>query len=148
MQELGMSVEQENGKPIDPFEMLREVRDKYLDSMSKLMISAVNSEEYAQATGAMLDGYLTLSAPVREAIDKAMVLTLEQLSLPSRQQIAALAERFTNIEMRLDDLDAKLDRIVELSSANRSPAVGVDSEARQTAKAEVRPPQKANARKV
>jgi hypothetical protein len=45
-----------------------------------------------------------------------MVMALEQFSLPSRQQIVALAERFTNLEMRLDDLDVKLDRLIQLSS--------------------------------
>ena len=60
--------------------------------MSKVMIDAVNSEEYAQATGSLLNGYLTLSAPFREALDKAMIMALEQLSLPSRQQVAALAD--------------------------------------------------------
>ena len=44
-----------------------------------------------------------------------MLQVLEQLSLPSRQDIVALAERFTNLEMRLDDMDAKLDRILGLS---------------------------------
>ena len=92
------------------------MRDTYLEGMSKVMIDAVNTEEYAQATGGLLNNYLTLSAPFREALDKAMTMALEQFSLPSRQQVVALAERFTNLEMRLDDLDAKLDRIVELSS--------------------------------
>ena len=43
-----------------------------------------------------------------------MTQALQQLSLPSRQEVAALAERFTNVEMRLDDMDAKLDRIERL----------------------------------
>lgn len=108
---------EKNGTTADPFEAFRKMRDSYLEGMSKVMIDAVNTEEYAQATGAMLNNYLTLSAPFREALDKAMIMALEQFSLPSRQQVVALAERFTNFEMRLDDLDAKLDRIVALSSA-------------------------------
>jgi len=31
--------------------------------------------------------------------------------MPSRADVLSLAERFTNVEMRLDDMDAKLDRI-------------------------------------
>jgi hypothetical protein len=108
---------EKNGTAADPFEAFRKMRDSYFESMSKVMIDAVNTEEYAQATGALLNNYLTLSAPFREALDKTMIMALEQFSLPSRQQVVALAERFTNLEMRLDDLDAKLDRIVELSSA-------------------------------
>lgn len=96
----------------DPFEAFRGMRDAYLESMSKTMVEAVNSEGYAQATGAMLDYCLSASAPFREMLEKSMAQTLQQLSLPSKQDVAALAERFTNIEMRLDDLDAKIDRLV------------------------------------
>jgi hypothetical protein len=118
---------------VDPFEAFRQMRDTYLEGMSKVMIDAVNTEEYAQASGALLNNYLTLSAPFREAMDKAMIMALEQFSLPSRQQVVALAERFTNLEMRLDDLDAKLDRIVELASATRTPSPGPSTPGRRPA---------------
>ena len=100
-----------SSKPFDPLEPFRGMRDAYLDAMAKAMVEAVNTEGYAQATGAMLDNTLTISAPFREAMEKSMLQVLEQLSLPSRQDILALAERFSNLEMRLDDIDAKLDRI-------------------------------------
>jgi hypothetical protein len=131
----------------DPFEAFRGMRDQYLEGMSKVMIDAVNSEEYAQATGAMLNSYLTISAPFREALDKAMLMALEQFSLPSRQQVAALAERFTNIEMKLDDIDAKLDRILESSSASQSSAAQVPARAKQSRKPKAKPSPKANPRK-
>jgi hypothetical protein len=114
-----MNGENGNTKPADPFEAFRSIRDSYFDSMSKVMIDAVNSEEYAQATGAMLNGALTASAPFREGFDKAVAAGLAQSQLPSRQELAALAERFTHVEMRLDDMDAKLDRIAEMLSASQ-----------------------------
>jgi hypothetical protein len=123
-----------DAKPVDPFEALRGVRDSYLESMSKVMVNAVNSEEYAQATGALLNGYLTLTAPAREALDKAMLQALEQFSLPSRQQVTVLAERLTNIETRCDDMDAKLDRILELSRS-KQPAETADPSAAKRAAA-------------
>jgi hypothetical protein len=140
-----MDADKQNGTTVDPFDSFRAMRDAYLDGMSKMMINAVNSEGYAQATGAMLNGSLTLSAPFREALDKAMVMALEQLSMPSRQQVTALAERFTNLEMRLDDLDAKLDRIIELSSG-RQPAAPVPTAVKRPA-ADAKSSQQANARK-
>jgi len=143
-----MSAKEENGKPADPFEAFRGMRDSYLEGMSKVMINAVNSEEYAQATGAMLNGSLTLSAPFREALDKAMIMALEQLSLPSQQQITALAERFTNFEMKLDDIDAKLDRIIALSSAAPPAPGGVSPGGRQPAVPGARPPRQAGAKKA
>lgn len=108
-----------SSKPPDPFEQFRSMRDAYLDGMAKVMVEAVNTEAYAQASGAMLENSLKVSAPIREAMEKSMLQVLQQLSLPSRQDFAGLAERFTNLEMRLDDMDAKLDRIEKQSSAGR-----------------------------
>lgn len=105
-----MADEAKNGaKPFDPMEPFRGMRDAYMDIWAKSMVDMVNSEAYAQATGTMLDTYLTVSAPFREAVEKAMVKTLEQMAMPSRADITSLAERMTHIELRLDDLDAKLD---------------------------------------
>ena len=109
-----MEANAEQAKPFNPFESFREMRDQYLDAMSKTMIETVNSEGYAQFSGAMMDSYLTASAPFREAIEKSMLQALQQLSLPSRQEFASLAERFTNVEMRLDDMEAKIDRLLAL----------------------------------
>ena len=114
----------ERTKPFDPFEPFRGMRDAYLDALAKVMVDAVNSEGYAQASGVMLDAYLTASAPFREAIERSMVHALEQLSLPSRQEVASLAERFTNLEMRLDDMDAKLDAIVAAQQGAAASASG------------------------
>jgi polyhydroxyalkanoate synthesis regulator phasin len=104
----------EKSKTYDPFEPFREMRDAYLDAMSKTMVEAVNSEAYAKTTGAMLDWSLTATTPFREALEKSMLQAMQQLSLPSRQEVVSLAERFTNLELRVDDLDAKLDRVLEL----------------------------------
>jgi hypothetical protein len=119
---------QDGAKSFDPFEPFRGMRDAYLDAMSKAMIEAVNSESYAQATGTMLDVYLTASAPFREAMEKSMLQAMQQLSLPSRQEVASLAERLTHVEMRLDDMDAKLDHVVSLLGAARRPE-GAEKEA-------------------
>jgi polyhydroxyalkanoate synthesis regulator phasin len=129
--------DQKQQKTFDPFESFREVRDAYLDSVSKGMVEAVNAEAYARATGAMLDWSLTASEPFREAMEKSMLQVMQQLSLPSRQELAALAERFTNLELRVDDLDAKLDRVLELltsKSGTTKPAEHTDREERTAGK--------------
>jgi hypothetical protein len=102
----------EKEKEFDPMGAIRDVRDIYLDAWSKTMVDAVNTEAYAKATGTMLDTYLTASSPFREALEKTMLQALQQLSMPSRADFVSLAERFTNIEMKLDDIDAKLDQII------------------------------------
>jgi len=99
-----------NGVQFDPMSSLRQMRDAYLDVWSKTMVDTVNTEAYAKATGSLLDAYLSVSSPFREAIEKALQQALQQLNLPSRQDFITLAERFTNVELRLDDMDAKIDR--------------------------------------
>ena len=101
-------------KLLDPMEPWRAARDIYMDAWGKTAVDMVNSESYAKATGAMLDNYMTVSTPFREAVEKAMLKTLEQMSMPSRADVLSIAERMTNIEMRLDDVDAKLDKILGL----------------------------------
>jgi hypothetical protein len=115
--------QEKNAKSADPFEPFRTMRDAYLDAMAKTMVEAVNTEAYAQASGAMLEGSLSAAAPFRDALEKSMSQALQHLSLPSRQEVAALAERFTHVEMRLDDMDAKLERIEKtLMAAHPEPA--------------------------
>jgi hypothetical protein len=103
-----------NGKEFDPTEAFREMRDNYLDAWAKTMIDVVNTDSYAKASGMMLNAYLTTSSPFREAVEKVMLQALQQFSMPSRADVVSLAERTVNIETRLDDMDAKLDRIEKL----------------------------------
>jgi hypothetical protein len=104
-----MSQKNENGSPFDPIGMLKSMRDASLEGWSKMMIQLVNTDAYAQASGAMMDAWLTTSTPFRKAIETTMTQVLTQLNMPMRSDITSLAERLTNIELRLDDMEAKLD---------------------------------------
>jgi hypothetical protein len=95
--------------PFDPTGMFKDMRSTAMDAWSKMMIQCVNTEGYAKATGAMLDAWLTASTPFRKAVEAAMSQVLANLGMPLRADVTGLAERLTHIEMRLDDLEAKLD---------------------------------------
>jgi len=128
-----------HNKPFDPMEPWRGMRDVYLDAWAKSMVEMVNTEAYAQATGAMLDTYLAVSAPFREAVEKAMLKTLEQLAMPTRADVISIADRMTNVEMRLDDLDAKIDAMLALiakavAASSAEGAVGAGKKAPPQAK--------------
>jgi hypothetical protein len=85
------------------------MRDMQMDAWSKMMLELVNSEAYAESTGALLDTWLTRSGPFTKAIETTMAQVLPQLNFPTRDDVSLIAERLTNIEMRLDDLEAMLD---------------------------------------
>jgi hypothetical protein len=104
----------------DPMEKMRELRDTYLETWSKYLIETVNSESYAKASGAALNSYLNVAAPLKEPTEQALLRTLGQLQIPTSVDFAGLAGRITNIEMQLDNADAKLDRIEKLLTAMHS----------------------------
>lgn len=104
-----MTQKPDETNPFDPTGMWRQMRDMTLDNWSKMMIQYVNSDAYAKATGAMLDSYLTTSAPFRQALESTMTQVLTQFNMPTRTDVINLADRLTNIELRLDDLEARLD---------------------------------------
>jgi hypothetical protein len=106
-----MTQNNETFNPFDPTGMFKNMRDSGMEAWSKTMIQFVNTDAYAQATATMLDTWLTTSAHFRKALEGAMTQVLTNLQMPNRADVINLAERLTNIEMRLDDLDAKLDEI-------------------------------------
>jgi len=114
-----MSQKNDNGNPFDPTGLLKSMRDTSMETWSKTMIQLVHSDAYSQATGAIMDAWLTTSAPFRKALETTMTQVLTQLNMPTRSDVTGLAERLTGIEMRLDDIEAKLD---EAQRAARKPA--------------------------
>jgi hypothetical protein len=95
--------------PFDPTGLLRNMRDNSMEAWSKMMIQLVNTDAYSAATGKMLDTWLSTSAPFRKMLETVMTQVLTNLSMPNRGDVIGLAERLVNIEMRLDDLEAKLE---------------------------------------
>jgi hypothetical protein len=104
-----MSQPNETFNPFDPAGMFKNIRDANMDAWSKMMIQFVATDAYAQATGAMLDTWLASSEPFRKAMETTMIQVLTNLNMPTRADVTSLAERLTHIEMRLDDMEAKLD---------------------------------------
>lgn len=99
---------------VDPFGFWRSVRDANLDVWAKAMTNLVNTEAYAQAQGAYLDSYLALIGPVQKAVEQYLEESLARLQMPTREDVLSIAERMTNIEMRLDDLDARTDQMMHM----------------------------------
>ena len=123
-------------------EQMTELRDTYLQTWSKYLIEEVNSESYAQASGAALSSYLDAAAPFKEPAEQAMLKTLQQLHMPTSADFAGLAGRFTNLEMQLDNMDAKLDRLEKLliAAAKTAEAKTAEAKTAEAKPAEARTP--------
>lgn len=100
--------------PNDPIGTWRAWRDASLEAWAKSLTAMVNTETFSQAIGAQLDALLAISGPVQQAVQQYMERYLAQAQLPSRTEVVTLAERLTNIEFRLDDMQAQLDELTDL----------------------------------
>lgn len=100
--------------PNDPIGTWRAWRDASLEAWAKSLTAMVNTETFSQAIGAQLDALLAISGPVQQAVQQYMERYLAQAQLPSRNEVVTLAERLTNIEFRLDDMQAQLDELADL----------------------------------
>ncbi|MEM9185081.1 MAG: hypothetical protein AAGB00_01135 [Planctomycetota bacterium] len=105
--------------PFDPTGMFKDLRDNSVDAWAKMMVKLVHTDAYAESTAKMLDAWLASSGPFRKAVDSSMSQALAGMNMPSLDDVTRLAERMTNIEIRLDDLDAKLDTILSRVSQDR-----------------------------
>jgi len=139
--------EEQGGKKVDPTEQLLAMREAYMNVWAKSMGEMVNTEAYAQQSGAVLDAFLTVSQPFKASLEKAMVNALQQLSMPTRPDFVSLAERLTNLEMRLDDMDGKLDRIERATAKVTTSAAPARPKAASPAKPNRARPAKKKARR-
>ncbi len=128
-----MAQAEQGTEAFDPLAYWKSIRDTSMDTWSQMMRDFVNSDDYARASAQWLDTYLAMSEPLQRVMDQAMTQTLSQLKMPSTDDIGRLAKRLTNIELRIDDLDARLDEILKLvkglaSAVAAQPAAGKQAE--------------------
>ena len=59
---------------------------------------------------------------MRQAVQQYTEAYLAQANMPSRAEVVSLASRLTTIELRLDDMQAQLDAILQAVRAIPAPA--------------------------
>lgn len=106
--------------PSDPLAPWREMQTAWMQSWAKAMNGVVNSDEFARTLGQSAEAMSPASEPVRKQMEAAFERYLIQMRLPTQGEMTGLAERLTNLEMRADDLDAKLDQALDQLAAIRA----------------------------
>lgn len=97
----------------DPFGMMKNMRDASMENWAKTMSEFVNSDSFTAAQAEMLNAWLATSTPFRKLLESTLSESMRALQLPTSEDLVRIAERLTNIEMRLDDMDAKLDQSLQ-----------------------------------
>lgn len=115
-----MSEKPEIPNIFDPFGMMKQMRDTGMENWAKSMTEYVNSDTFTAAQAETLNAWLATSTPFRKLLEDTLSKSMQALHLPSTDDLARLADRLTNIEMRLDDMDAKLDQCLKPQHQERS----------------------------
>jgi hypothetical protein len=91
-----------------------QVSDLMMKSWADVLSQTVTSPTFAQSMGQQMQGFMEGTKLIRQQMKTAMEQSLQQLNVPSREQIVSLAERLTHVEMRVDDIEAKVDECLDL----------------------------------
>jgi polyhydroxyalkanoic acid synthase PhaR subunit len=90
--------------PPDPFQVFREAYDKAAESWSKSAEQLIATEEFAAAAGKMVDRY----ADLQEAMRRSAETTVEYMHIPSKEDVARLAQLVINVERKADEIGDEL----------------------------------------
>jgi hypothetical protein len=86
------------------------VRDSVMEDVAKLTLAWTSSHAYQAINAAIAKPLLLLAGISRKAAGSAMADLLARLNMPSREDVLALSQRLTRIEMVLDDVGAGMDQ--------------------------------------
>jgi hypothetical protein len=108
-----MSDENSEKSTVDPIGQMIQFYDAMSKSWAKAMSDAVSSKGFAESVGQQLEGSLETMTVMRRQFTDLFEQYLQQMNLPTRKEIVGLADRLTRMEMAMDDLDAKLDKVLD-----------------------------------
>jgi len=106
-------------KTDDPFSQMLHFYDEWTKNWAGAMSQMVSSKPVADSMAQQMEANLSAMGLMRRQMNEMMAQTLQQMNMPSRQELLSLSERITQIEMHLDDLDAKMDEALDLLRVKR-----------------------------
>ena len=87
-------------------------RQWVMEAWSKVLTQAMGTENFAAALGKHLDQHLSAVGPVRKQMAEVGEEYLKALNLPSRRQVADLAELVVALESRIEALEEKIEAVL------------------------------------
>jgi polyhydroxyalkanoic acid synthase PhaR subunit len=107
----------------DPFELWRQIYETNERAWNAVLERTVNNPAFAESSGKILETFLSAQKTVREN----MRSYLEQINLPTREDIARLGELIVALEEKVDQLDDRLARIERAVTA-AAPSASSDAQ--------------------
>jgi hypothetical protein len=106
----------------DPFELWRQIYETNERAWNAVLERTVNNPAFAESSGKILETFLSAQKTVRDN----MRTYLEQINLPTREDIARLGELIISLEEKVDQFDDRLARVERALSASETAATKLD----------------------
>jgi polyhydroxyalkanoic acid synthase PhaR subunit len=126
-------------RPPDPFELWRQIYETNERAWNAVLERTVSNPAFAESTGKMLETMLSAQRTIRDN----MRTYLEQINLPTREDIARLGELIIALEEKVDQLDDRLSGI-EATLRARPHAEPADTPARLPARSSTARPRRSS----
>jgi hypothetical protein len=120
-------------KGFDLFQTMTGTRDSFMEDFARIVLSLTSTGAYQRANAAFAKPALLATAVLREKREAAMSELLAFFNIPSRDELLALSQRLTRIEMTLDDLGAGMDQLRRGAATPERPATREPTNGRPTA---------------
>src|SRR5919205_3447408 len=91
-------------RPQDPFELWRQIYETNERAWNAVLERTVNNPAFAESSGKVLETFLSAQKTVRDN----MRMYLEQINVPTREDISRLGELILSLEEKVDQLDDRL----------------------------------------
>jgi polyhydroxyalkanoic acid synthase PhaR subunit len=131
---MSSSENQSSRRPPDPFELWRQIYDTNERAWNAVLERTVNNPAFAESSGKILETFLSAQKTVRDN----MRMYLEQVNLPTREDISRLGELIVSLEEKVDQLDDRLSAI-EVTLRSQPSAQSAERPATTTAEPPERP---------
>ena len=101
MEEARAKMSAEGSLPADPFTFFKQWYDSTSETWSKVVGEIIGSDRFMQMTSQFLESYTSFARTLRRASEEYF----GNLQLPTRSDIARVAELVINVEEKVDQLD-------------------------------------------
>ncbi|MBU8881226.1 polyhydroxyalkanoic acid synthase subunit PhaR [Bacillus sp. FJAT-29790] len=98
-----------NQKTFDPFSIWQDHYKNVENYWREAMGEQIKTEEFSEWMGKVLEGNLLF----KQMTDKSSKQYLEQMNLPSREDLSNLSSLIVNLDTKVDDLEEKLEENLE-----------------------------------
>ena len=112
-----------NEKSSTFLERVRGVRDSAMEDLAKVTLAWTSSNTFQALNAAVSRPAMLAAVIVRKASESVTAEVLARLNMPSRDDVLALSQRLTRIELVLDDVGAGIDQLRRASSQKQRSAV-------------------------